>query len=147
MTMKRILLVEDNPDDVELTIGVLREHTVSASVDVVEDGVEALDYLAGTGAYAATGRRSPDLLLVDLNLPRMGGIELLRRLRTMPETRHLPIVILTSSIEEEDIASSYASGANSYVRKPVNYDEFVIVARKLGEYWLHINQPPPVQVS
>jgi two-component system response regulator len=134
--MKRtILLVEDNPDDVELTVTVIREHGIDAQIDVVEDGVEALAYLE---------HKVPDLMLLDLNLPRVGGLEVLRRIRADARTRHIPIVVLTSSIEEQDVATSYASGANSYVRKPVDYDEFVEVARKLGEYWLAINQPPPV---
>ena len=133
--MKRtILLVEDNPDDVELTVTVIREHGIDAEIDVAEDGVEALAYLA---------RKVPDLMLLDLKLPRLDGLEVLRRIRADARTRHLPIVILTSSIEDRDIATSYASGCNSYVRKPVDYDEFVEVARKLGEYWLQINQPPP----
>ena len=132
--MKRILLVEDNPDDIELTVSVIKDHGVAAEIDVVEDGVEALAYMA---------QRVPDLMLVDLKLPRMNGLDLLRRIRADERTKHVPVVILTSSIEEEDVASSYASGANSYVRKPVDYDEFVQVARKLGEYWLAINQPPP----
>ena len=129
----QILLVEDNADDVELTVSVLKEHWTAAEVAVVEDGVEALAYIA---------KRVPDLMLVDLKLPRMSGLELLRRVRGDPKVRHVPIVILTSSIEEEDVANSYAAGANSYVRKPVDYDEFVAIARKLGEYWLAINQPP-----
>ena len=142
---RRILLVEDNPDDADLTVSVMREHGVDAEISVVEDGVEALAYL-GLDAGSAS-RELPDLLLVDLKLPRMGGLELLERLRAEERTSHLPVVILTSSIEDEDVASSYALGANSYVRKPVDYDEFVEVARKLGEYWLDVNHPPPARTA
>ncbi len=134
---RKILLVEDNPDDVELTVSVINAH-VDAKIDVVEDGVDALEYLT---------RTLPDLMLVDLKLPRMSGVELLQKLRADPRTSHIPVVILTSSIEGDDVAKCYASGANSYVRKPVDYDEFVQVARKLGEYWLDINQPPPTSAS
>ena len=142
---RRILLVEDNPDDAELTVSVIREHGVDADIVVVEDGVDALAYLGVDGEAAS--EELPDLLLVDLKLPRMGGLELLQRLRSEDRTRHLPVVILTSSIEDEDVASSYALGANSYVRKPVDYDEFVEVARKLGEYWLDVNHPPPARLA
>ncbi|MBA3393326.1 MAG: response regulator [Deltaproteobacteria bacterium] len=135
--MRRILLVEDNADDIELTRSVLQEHRVDARIEVVEDGVEALAYLSA----AAVAGELPELLIVDLNLPRMGGLELLRQVRADSRFRHLPVVILTSSIADADVAASYELGANSYVRKPVDYDEFVLAARKLGEYWLDINHP------
>ncbi|MDQ3364530.1 MAG: response regulator [Myxococcota bacterium] len=141
--MKRtILLVEDNPDDAELTASVLRDHGLDATVDLAEDGLDALEYLAGTGRHPASEPRLPDLMLLDLKLPRMGGLELLAQIRSDPRTRMIPVVILTSSIEDDDVAKGYALGANSYVRKPVNYDEFVVVARKLGEFWLDVNHPP-----
>jgi len=129
--MPTILLVEDNPDDIELTVSTLKQHGVAADIAVAEDGVEALEYLSSHDV--------PDLLVVDLKLPRMNGLELLQRMRADPRTRLVPVVVLTSSIEEEDVARCYEAGANSYVRKPVNYDEFVGVARKLGDYWLNVN--------
>lgn len=129
--MPTILLVEDNPDDIELTVSTLKQHGVAADIAVAEDGVEALEYLSSHDV--------PALLVVDLKLPRMNGLELLQRMRADPRTRIVPVVVLTSSIEEEDVARCYEAGANSYVRKPVNYDEFVGVARKLGDYWLNIN--------
>ena len=129
--MPTILLVEDNPDDIELTVSTLKQHGVAADIAVAEDGVEALEYLSSHDV--------PDLLVVDLKLPRMNGLELLQRMRADPRTRVVPVVVLTSSIEEEDVARCYEAGANSYVRKPVNYDEFVGVARKLGDYWLNVN--------
>ena len=136
---RRILLVEDNPDDVELTVRTLEEHGVDAQIDVADDGVHALAYIAE--------HELPDLLVLDLNLPRMSGLEVLQRLRDDKRTRRLPIVVLTSSIEDEDVARCYDSGANSYIRKPVDYDEFVGVARKIGDYWLQINHPPPTRSS
>ncbi|MBA3821182.1 MAG: response regulator [Deltaproteobacteria bacterium] len=139
---RTILLVEDNPDDAELTASVLRDHSLDAIIDLAEDGLDALEYLAGTGRHAASEPRLPDLMLLDLKLPRMSGLELLAQLRADPRTRLIPVVILTSSLEDDDVARGYALGANSYVRKPVDYDEFVVIARKLGEFWLDVNHPP-----
>jgi two-component system response regulator len=139
-----ILLVEDNPDDVDLTLRAFRRAAVDRPVDVARDGVEALDYLFGTEAGGAE-RPLPAVVLLDLNLPRVDGHEVLRRIRAEPRTRLLPVVILTSSVEETDMVKSYASGANSYVQKPVSYTEFVEAARQLGLYWLLLNQSPPTK--
>ncbi|MHB1586364.1 MAG: response regulator [Acidiferrobacteraceae bacterium] len=146
MRKKAILLVEDNPDDEELTLRAFRKQKIGNEVVVARDGEEALDYLFGTGRWA--GRNPPDLpqlVLLDLNLPKVGGLEVLKRVREREETKLLPIVILTSSREERDIVSGYRFGANSYVRKPVNFDEFVEAARQLGLYWLLLNESPMVQ--
>lgn len=139
-----ILLVEDNPDDVALTLRAFRKNNVSNDVVVVEDGMEALDYLFCNGTYAGrAGQPLPQVVLLDLKLPRVDGLEVLRRIRADERTRFLPVVILTSSVEEQDIAEGYKLNANSYVRKPVNFDEFIEAARQLGLYWLLLNQPPP----
>ena len=139
-----ILLVEDNCDDVEITLRAFRKTNVLSEIVVVRDGVEALDYMFAAGAHA--GRRTkphPDVILLDLNLPKVGGLEVLRRLRGEERTRRVPIVMLTSSNEEKDILSSYDLGASSFVRKPVDFTEFMEVARRLGQYWLMINESPP----
>lgn len=139
-----ILLVEDNPDDVELTLRALRKNHLTNEIVVARDGVEALDYLFGTGSH--DGRDlglMPQLILLDLKLPKIDGLEVLRRVRADERTRLLPVVILTSSTEERDLVQSYSLGANSYVRKPVDFTEFVEAARQLGLYWLLYNQPPP----
>ena len=139
-----ILLVEDNDDDVELTLRALRRNRVANSVDVVRDGAEALEYLFGTGAYAGRDvRDAPDLVLLDLKLPKVDGLEVLERLRADPRTRRLPVVILTSSNEESDLARSYDLGANSYIRKPVDFTQFVEAVNQLGLYWLVLNEAPP----
>lgn len=143
MSDKIVLLVEDNPDDELLTLDALEANRVGNRVVVAHDGVEALDYLFGEGAYA--GRDVTDLpavVLLDLNLPKISGLEVLRRIRDHEATRLLPVVILTSSIEEEDRAKGYSLGANSYVRKPVDFDEFMKAAGQLGLYWLLLNQAP-----
>ncbi|HET7746659.1 MAG TPA: response regulator [Vicinamibacteria bacterium] len=139
-----ILLVEDNPDDVELTLLALREAKVANPVVVARDGVEALDYLFGRGAHA--GRNvddQPVVVLLDLKIPRVSGLEVLQAVRENDRTRHLPVVILTSSDEEDDRARGYDLHANSYVRKPVDFDRFVAAARQLGLYWTVLNEPPP----
>jgi two-component system, response regulator len=144
---KIILLVEDNPDDVDLTLRAFKQNNIHNKVVVARDGVEALDYLMGTGAH--TGRSPEDLpvvTLLDLKLPKINGLEVLKRIRENEQTRLLPVVILTSSIEERDVVDSYKLGANSYVRKPVNFDEFVKAIASLGLYWLiWNNSPPPVK--
>ena len=138
-----ILLVEDNPDDQELTLRALRKHNVRNQVVVVEDGVEALDYLFGTGEWAgADPPEPPELILLDLNLPRLSGLEVLSRLRAHPRTRLCPVVVLTSSVEQRDLLESYNQGANSYVQKPVDFVEFVQAVRRLGIYWLLLNRQP-----
>jgi two-component system response regulator len=139
-----ILLVEDNPDDELLTLRALKKNNFTNEVVVARDGVEALDYLFATGEYA--GRDAsvmPQLILLDLKLPRVDGLEVLRRLRSDERTRLLPVVILTSSKELEDMLDSYGSGANSYVRKPVNFEQFVWAVEQLKLYWLGLNEAPP----
>jgi two-component system, response regulator len=144
---KIILLVEDNPDDVDLTLRAFKQNNIFNKVVIARDGVEALDYLMGTGVH--TGRSSVDLpvvTLLDLKLPKINGLEVLKRIRENERTRLLPVVILTSSIEERDVVDSYKLGANSYVRKPVNFDEFIKAIASLGLYWLiWNNSPPPVK--
>jgi two-component system response regulator len=139
-----ILLVEDNPDDEALTLRALRRANVRNEVVVARDGVEALDYLFGTGAHAGRDTRdTPQVVLLDLKLPRLDGLEVLRRLRADERTTLLPVVILTSSNEDQDRIAGYRLGANSYVRKPVDFSQFVESVRQLGLYWLLLNQPPP----
>ena len=141
---KYILLVEDDPDDEALTVRALRKHKIANEIVVAHDGVEALDYLLGTGPHAGRDlRHQPQVTLLDLKLPRLDGLEVLRRLRADPRTRLLPVVILTSSKEEEDRAKVYSLGANSYVRKPVDFNQFNEVVSQLGMYWLLVNEPPP----
>ena len=142
--MSEILLVEDNPDDVDLTLRAFAKSNIANEVVVARDGVEALDYLFATGAHA--GRASaplPQVVLLDLKLPRIDGLQVLERVRANPKTRLLPVVILTSSTEQRDLASGYTLGANSYIRKPVDFQEFVEAMRHLGLYWLLLNQAPP----
>lgn len=143
---KVILLVEDNPDDEELTLRALRKNHISNEVVVARDGVEALDYLFGTGTYAGRDQNHwPEVVLLDLKLPKIDGLEVLRRIRADEGTKLLPVVMLTSSVEEHDLAQCYATGVNSYVRKPVNFVEFMEVVKQLGLYWLVVNNPPPRQ--
>ena len=143
MKEKVILLVEDNPDDEELTIRALAKNSIGDRVDVVRDGVEALDYLFLSGPYADSDQGLPQLILLDLKLPKVDGLEVLRRLRAHPRTRLAPVVVLTSSNEERDVAQSYLLGANSYIRKPVDFSQFTDAVRQLGTYWLAVNQGPP----
>jgi two-component system response regulator len=142
MTEKSILLVEDNPDDEALTLHALESNKIGNAVHVARNGVEALDYLFRTGAYAGTGTELPTVVLLDIKLPKIDGLEVLRRIRADERTRLLPVVLLTSSDEEEDRLRGYALGANSYVRKPVDFDDFVQAAGQLGLYWLLLNRPP-----
>ena len=144
MGNKTILLVEDNPDDVTLTLRALRKNNIANEVTVAKDGVEALDYLFGTGTYAGRDmRQMPAVILLDLKLPRISGLEVLERLRADKRTRLLPVVVLTSSKEEQDLIDSYMLGANSYIRKPVDFIKFVDAIKSLGLYWLILNEPPP----
>ena len=141
MNDKVILLVEDNPRDEALTLRALKKSNIVNDVIVARDGVEALDYLFATGAYE--GRDTsifPQLVLLDLKLPKVDGLEVLRRLRDDERTRRLPVVVFTSSSEEEDVIKSYSLGANSYARKPVEFEEFIEATRQLGLYWLVLNQ-------
>jgi CheY-like chemotaxis protein len=140
---KRILLVEDNPRDEALTLRALQKHNLQGAVVATPDGVEALDYLLPAGGNAA--QPLPELVLLDLKLPKLDGLEVLRRLRDHERTRQLPVVILTSSAEERDILEGYRLGTNSYVRKPVDFAEFTEAVRYLGLYWLILNTAPPAQ--
>ena len=142
---KFILLVEDNADDEALTLRALTKSNIANRVQVARDGVEAIDYLLGTGPHAGRDVANlPQLVLLDLKLPRMDGLEVLKRIRADPRTRLIPVVILTSSKEEHDLVSGYSSGANSYIRKPVDFTQFAEAVRQLGVYWLVINEAPPV---
>lgn len=141
---KTILLVEDNPDDEALTLRALKKNNILNDVVVARDGAEALDYLFGTGAYEdRDARAQPQLVLLDLKLPKIDGLEVLQRLRSDERTRLLPVVILTTSKEDRDVVASYTLGANSYIRKPVDFDEFMEAVRQLGLYWLLLNVAPP----
>ena len=144
MNDKTILLVEDNPDDEALTLRALKKNNILNPVTIVRDGAEALDYLFCQGAYAGRDARlQPAVILLDLKLPKIDGLEVLKRLRADARTRLLPVVILTSSKEEQDLASGYSLGANSYIRKPVDFTKFMEAVRQLGLYWLVLNEPPP----
>ena len=147
MRDKVILLVEDNPDDELLTLRALRKNNVFNKVVVARDGVEALDYLFGTGEYAGRDTSvTPQLILLDLKLPKIDGLEVLKRLRADERTRLLPVVILTSSREQQDMLDGYGLGANSYVLKPVNFEQFVQAIEQLKLYWLILNEAPPAAV-
>jgi two-component system response regulator len=139
MKNKAILLIEDNPDDVILTQRAFKKNNITNELVVVNDGVQALDLLLGPDSDGVL----PTLILLDLNLPKISGLELLKRIRADERTRRLPVVVLTSSKEDQDIMASYNLGANSYVRKPVSFDEFVEATRQLGLYWLLLNEAPP----
>ncbi|HDQ00437.1 MAG TPA: response regulator [bacterium] len=144
ITKRSILLVEDNPDDIELTLHALEEHHIANQVEVVRDGEQALDFLFRKGKYAdRPANEDPAVVLLDLKLPKIDGLELLKRMRENPNTQYLPVVILTSSREEQDILNGYKLHANSFIRKPVNFEQFSEVVRNLGLYWLVINEPLP----
>lgn len=137
-----ILLVEDNPNDAELTLDALREHNLANHIHVARDGVEALDFLFRNGPHKDRGGENPKLVLLDLKLPRVNGLEVLERLRADPQTKKIPVVVLTSSREERDIVESYNLGVNSYIVKPVDFEQFTSAVRQIGFYWLLLNQPP-----
>ena len=144
MDNKMILLVEDNPDHELLTVRALKKNNIADGLVIARDGAEALDFLFGTGEH--TGRdmsQMPGVILLDLQLPKIGGLEVLRRLRSDRRTQLLPVVILTSSDEERDMISGYKFGANSYIRKPVEFENFIEATRQLGVYWLNLNEAPP----
>lgn len=144
MTDALLLLVEDSRTDEELTLRVLKKHNISQRVVVMRDGAEALDYLFMQGVHSQRSRAEmPQVVLLDLKLPKVSGLEVLRRIRADERTRLLPVVILTSSQEDRDLAGGYASGANSYIVKPVDFNQFAETVRQLGSYWLGLNQPPP----
>lgn len=145
MTEKIILLVEDNPDDVELTLRAFKKNNISNRVIIAKDGVEALDYMFGKGIYVERDLKDlPVVILLDLKLPKMDGLEVLKRLRQDERTKLIPVVILTSSAEQKDVIDGYSLGANSYIRKPVEFNQFVEAIKHLGLYWLLWNEPPPV---
>lgn len=143
MTSRSILLVEDNPDDVDLTLRAFKKNNFVNPIAIARDGVEALDYLLGTGPFQAAPPELPCVVLLDLKLPKIGGLEVLKRLRHDGRARLTPVVLLTSSGEDRDIATGYALGANSYIRKPVTFERFVDGVRTLGTYWLLLNELPP----
>lgn len=147
MQQKIILFVEDNPDDVELTLHALKKNKITNKIVVAEDGKEALDYLFGEGMYAERDiSKTPVLILLDLNLPKIDGIEVLKRIKSDERTCLLPTVILTSSNEEKDLVNGYRFGANSYIRKPVDFNQFAEAIRQLGLYWLVLNETPPIKL-
>ena len=137
----QILLVEDNPNDIELTLHAFRKNKLSNRIEVVHDGEEALEYLFCTGKYADRPQTRPRLILLDLKLPKIDGLQVLKRIKSDPDTRKIPVVVLTSSKEQQDIISSYDLGVNSYIRKPVDFEQFNQVVSQLGFYWLLINEP------
>ncbi len=144
MESKTILLIEDNPDDEALTLRALKKNNIMNEVAVARDGAEALDYLFLRGAHADRDpRKQPAIALLDLKLPKVDGLEVLRQIRANPSTQLLPVVILTSSKEEQDLVNGYRLGANSYIRKPVDFNQFIEAVRHLGLYWLVLNESPP----
>lgn len=147
MSEKMILLVEDNPDDEELTIRALRQARIANEIVVARDGSEALDFMFGKGKYERRDLgRMPAVVLLDLKLPKLSGLDVLQRLRADARSKLIPVVVLTSSSEEEDMLRSYQSGANSYVRKPVEFGSFANAVSQLGLYWVLLNEPPPPRV-
>jgi CheY-like chemotaxis protein len=146
MENKTILLVEDNLDDVDLTLHALKKNNIKNDVKVVNDGAEALDFLFGTGKYSGRDLNlMPTIVLLDIMLPKVDGLEVLRRIRSNERTKLLPVVILTSSKEEQDIVNGYTFGVNSYVRKPVDFNQFAEAVSHLGLYWLLLNEMPPTK--
>jgi two-component system response regulator len=138
-----ILLVEDNPNDVELALRALKKHNLTNKVHVVKNGAEALEFIFGTGAYAGRDvNNKPKVILLDLKLPKVDGLEVLRRIKSDERTKVIPVVVLTSSTEERDIIESYQLGVNSYIVKPIDFDKFIDAVSELGLYWLLLNQPP-----
>jgi two-component system response regulator len=145
-SMVEILLVEDNPNDVALTLRAFKRYNLSNGIRVVYDGAEALEFIFGTGAYAGRGfEPTPRVILLDLNLPKVDGLQVLQRIKADPRTRVIPVVVLTSSHEQRDIVESYQLGVNSYIVKPVDFEQFTESMRQLGLYWVLLNQPPVLQ--
>jgi two-component system response regulator len=139
-----IVLVEDDPDDVELTLHTFERHRLTNRIHVARDGRDALDFLFRQGAYASRSAEQPKVILLDLKLPKVDGLEVLREIRADKASRSIPVVVLTSSREEADIVMSYELGVNSYIVKPIDFDKFVETVRALGFYWLLLNEPPPI---
>lgn len=145
--LKRILLVDDSPQDTELTLDALSSHHLANEVVSLRDGVEALEYLQRRGAFADRAEGNPALILLDLKMPRVDGIEVLRQIRSDPKLKLIPVVVMTSSREEHDLLDSYQLGANAYVVKPVNFHEFVNAVKQVGGFWAMLNEPPPGSVG
>jgi CheY-like chemotaxis protein len=141
--LKRILYAEDSAADVELTLAALEEHHLANEVVAVGDGVEALDYLYRRGAFASREAGNPAVVLLDLKMPRVDGLEVLRQVKSDPELRTIPVVIMTSSREERDLVESYRLGVNAYVVKPVDFEQFVAAVKEVGMFWAVVNEPPP----
>jgi CheY-like chemotaxis protein len=144
MKLKRILLVEDNANDAELTMEALSEHNLANEVDRACDGAEALDYLYQRGAYSGRDDGNLAVILLDLKLPKVDGLEVLRTIKSDPRLKYIPVVVLTSSREESDLVESYRLGVNAYVVKPVNFTEFINAVKEVGAFWAIVNEPPPV---
>ncbi len=144
--LKRILLAEDNPKDVELTLEALEEHKLANEVVIVNDGAEALDYLYRRGRYASRPDNNPAVVLLDLKMPKVDGLDVLRTLKADERLKSIPVVILTSSREEKDLVTSYNLGVNAYVVKPVDFHQFVEAVKELGAFWAILNEPPPGSV-
>jgi CheY-like chemotaxis protein len=147
MEAKKILLAEDNPNDVELTLTALAEHNLANEVVVARDGVEALDYLSSRGQFAGRTKGHPLVIFLDLKMPRVDGMQVLREVKSDPELKVIPVVVLTSSREEKDLVESYNLGVNAYVVKPVDFDNFVDAVRQLGLFWVVTNEAPPGAVT
>lgn len=145
--LKRILLVEDNEKDIELTLAALDEHNLANEVVVTHDGAEALDYLYRRGQFKMRSGNQPAVILLDLKMPKVDGLEVLRQMKSDEELKNIPVVMLTSSREEQDLVKSYKLGVNAYVVKPVNFQEFVDAVKQLGVFWAIINEPPPGSVK
>jgi CheY-like chemotaxis protein len=145
--LKRILLAEDNENDIELTLSALSEKHLANRVDIVRDGAEALEYLRRQGKYAQRDTGNPVVLLLDLKMPKVDGLEVLQTIKSDEHLKHIPVVILTSSRQEEDLVRSYHLGANAYVVKPVGFDEFVMAIKELGMFWALLNEPPPNHIG
>ena len=146
-TLKRILLVEDDPRDIELTLNALSEYNLANEIAIARDGVEALDYVYRRGAFAGRPVGNPVVILLDLKLPKLDGLQVLRQLKADEQTRFIPIVVLTSSRETRDLAECYACGVNAYVVKPVRFNEFVEAVKQVGVFWALINEPPAGSVK
>lgn len=147
MTKKTILLVEDNPNDVELTRMAFENNNISNNLIVAKDGQEAIDYLFNSGKYAGKNNNLPQLILLDLNLPKLNGLEVLKKVRNDDRTKHMPVIILTSSVEERDLLEAYEHNTNAYVKKPVDFNQFVEAVKTLGLFWIVLNETPSCGIA